>query len=400
MSAGRHGIRKSRALSVYFIFIFVFVILTALLLLLLWFKLSSYQKSQDAQKLAAEEAADTGVKSIAEDVSVQAQRGFEMFAAGLDAEWWTQLWTSQRPDDPESRDTVYAYFDSLLRAGEPEYYMDLSYEDDAPVYKIKLGGKDAVRIPMVLKAQQGWQAGEAELLYSGDYSFEEELPEGMELYCDGVQVTASEDEELSHFSYSGMKDLLEQPVVWRRYSVSGLLCEPELSYGNEDAFFFSEEDGQYVALATDVPADLASKGESFFTAYMNYTMSGGAGWKDYRAAKEAAEAGEDVAVPADPVAGRMAACLALIPGDSIASTMLRKAYDSTCYGLAYTNHEYGLSRTGEPLRWAENCVSIDYDYHAFATLNGQRKDYSGSDQVFRVYFLRVGNDWKIWAFSA
>ena len=80
--------------------------------------------------------------------------------------------------------------------------------------------------------------------------------------------------------------------------------------------------------------------------------------------------------------------------------MLSKAFDSTCYGLAYTDHDLGVMEERGPVRWAANCVSIDFFYHAYATLNGQRKDYSGGDQLFRVYFVNMDGSWKIWAFSA
>ena len=128
---------------------------------------------------------------------------------------------------------------------------------------------------------------------------------------------------------------------------------------------------------------------------MNYTMSGGAGWKAYRAAVEAGEPNSG-----NPVAGRFAACVAYVPSDSYAYSMLQKAFDSTCYGLAYTNHDYGLMETRGPVRWADNCIGVDFFYHAYADLNGQRKDYSGGDQVFRVFFINNDGSWKIWAFSA
>ena len=179
-----------------------------------------------------------------------------------------------------------------------------------------------------------------------------------------------------------------------------MLTEGEVSYENSESFIWSEDDDCYLALADDVPADdLMQRAEGFFKAYMNYTMSGGAGWRDYKEQKEAAEANGGTA-PGNPVWGRFAACAAYTSSDSVAYSMLQKAFDSTCYGLAYTNHDYGLMETRGPIRWADNCVGVDFFYHAYATLNGQRKDYSGSDQLFRVFFILKDGSWKIWAFSA
>ncbi|MBP5608311.1 MAG: hypothetical protein J6X66_08615 [Lachnospiraceae bacterium] len=404
MSRDTAGIRKkkrrikpSKVLGAYFIYIAVLIILSIIVLLILWLKLADYQKSMDRKETALAAAEPTPLpeeEKEKKDIK-QAQTAFERYANSMDMGTWTGLWLTQRPDDPEDEAVVSDYFSELIKNEGTSYYLDPSYDEKKPVYKIKIGSKDAARVYMQRDVVGKWTIGDTELLYKGDYSADGVLPEGMEFLINGVKAEPSAEGE-DHFPYSSIKNTLIEPVRWQEYSIDGLLCEPEVSYGNEDGFEWSEDDNCYLALAVDVDADdLKNRAEGFFKAYMNYTMSGGAGWKDYRAAQEAGQANSG-----NPVAGRFAACVAYVPSDSVAYSMLQKAFDSTCYALAYTDHDYGLSKTRGPIRWAENCVGVDFFYHAYATLNGQRKDYSGEDQLFRVFFINIDGSWKIWAFSA
>ena len=390
-------IKPSKVLGAYFIYIGVLIIISMIVLLILWIKLADYQKGLDQKKTALAVSEPTPVpeeEKEKKDIR-QAQTAFERYAGSMDAEDWTGLWLKQRPDDPEEESAVSEYFLQAIRDEGTSCYLDPSYDEKAPVYKIKIGSKDAARVTMQRDAVGKWTVGDTELLYRGDYSAEDVLPEGMEFLINGNAVGSAEEAE-DHFPYSSIRNTLTDPVRWQKYSIDGLLCEPEVGYGNEDGFEWSDDDNCYLMLASDVDADdLRQRAEGFFKAYMNYTMSGGAGWKDYRAAQEAGQANSG-----NPVAGRFAACVAYVPSDSVAYSMLQKAFDSTCYALAYTDHDYGLTKTRGPIRWAGNCVGVDFFYHAYATLNGQRKDYSGEDQLFRVFFINIDGSWKIWAFSA
>ncbi|MCR5251968.1 MAG: hypothetical protein K6E50_15345 [Lachnospiraceae bacterium] len=398
--------RRSGVLRIYFIYIFVLALVMAGALGFLYYKLMVFQRETDAKKSieAMEEAAK---KVMAEEKKgpdpLAAQSAFEQYAASMDADAWTTLWQQDRPDDPESAEIVKAYFEEALAKDKPALFTDISSTEEEPVFKIKLGEKDLARVCMKKSSGDGssaadWTVSGVDLLLRGDYEARAELPDGMQLICNGIAVAPSE-EEVSHFPYHGIEELLENPVRWHECVAEGMLTEPEVAYSPADGYFYSEEDGCYLLPADDVPADLTERAEGFFRAYMVYTMTGGAGWKDYKAAKEEALA-EGREAPPNPVMGRLNACCAYIPSDSEAYNMLFKAYDSTCYALAYTEQDCGLLETRGPIRWADNCVSVEFTYHAYANLNGQRKDYSGSDQLFRVFFIRKGDSWKIWAFSA
>ncbi len=395
--------KKSKMMAVYFGYILGLIILSAAVFVLLYFKLSSFQKQRDEDKAKKEEQLEAAVEEKRTDPQKIAQKAFEDYADTMDAQWWADLWLKERPESPESPEALKAAFEKTLAAEPRSLYRDLSYTETQPVFKVKLGDKDAARISLKKEKGDGtyiadWSVSGTELLYKGSYDAEEYLPSGMRLLCNGKEVPAAEDTK-TFFPYNGIKDLLEEPVQWHCYKAEGLMTEPELSYASDTEYLYSEEDGCYVCLANDLPADLKDQAEGFFRAYMQYTMSGGAGWKDYKKAKEEAEA-EGREAPANPVMQRFNACCRYIPTDSVAYSMLYKAFDSTCYGLAYTDQDVGLMDTRGPLRWADNCVSIEFTYHAYATLNGQRKDYSGSDQLFRVFFVCRPNGWKIWAFSA
>ena len=395
--------KKSKMMMVYFGYILGLIILTAIGLAALYIKLASYQKQRDEDKARKAAEAATMVAELPEDHTKVAQKAFEDYIGSMDADAWTELWQKERPEDPESAEVVRSYFARRLMTDSPSLFLDLSYSEEQPVYKVKLGDEDAARVALTKSGGDGshiadWSVSKVDLLLKGGYDVEEYLPEGIELLCNGKPVPAGEDAK-TIFPYSGIRDLLEQPVQWYCHRAEGLLAEPELSYSSDLEYLYSEEDDCYVCLAQDLPADLKERAEGFFRAYMQYTMSGGAGWKDYRAAKEKADA-EGTEAPVNPVMVRFNACCQYIPTDSVAYSMLYKAFDSTCYGLAYTDQDVGLMDTRGPLKWADNCVSIEFTYHAYATLNGQRKDYSGSDQLFRVFFIRKDNGWKIWAFSA
>ena len=389
--------KKPGALGIYFIYLAVLIILSTVVLGVLWFKLADYQKELDA-KQQAQAAAPTPTPMPKDEIK-EAQAAFEKYADGLTVSDWTALWMDTRTNDPEDADTVSGYFTKALAEEGTTYYLDLMYDEDSPVYKIKIGDKDAARVFMSKGMTGNWSMASVELVLKGDHEIKDELPSGMELLING-QPAAASGETVDHFPYTGIENVMTDPVVWNVYDVEGMLTEAEVSYANEDGFVWSDDDNCYLAMADDVPTeDIMQRAEGFFKAYMNYTMSGGAGWREYNREKEAAAA-NGTAAPGNPVWGRFAACAAYTPSDSVAYSMLQKAFDSTCYGLAYSNHDYGLMETRGPIRWAGNCVGVDFYYHAYATINGQRKDYSGGDQLFRVYFINRDGSWKIWAFTA
>ena len=389
--------KKSKVLGAYFIYLAVLIILSSVILLVLWIKLADYQKGIDAKQEAL--AAAPTPTPIPKDETKEAQAAFEKYADNISVSDWTSLWMETRTDDPEDREAVEGYFTKALAEKGTSYYLDIMYDEETPVYKIKIGDKDAARLFMSRDMTGHWNKASVELVLKGDYEVKDELPSGMGLLINGNPAQPTEETQ-DHFPYSSIEDVLTDPVVWNVYDVKDMLTECEVSYENADSFIWSEDDDCYLAMADDVPTDdLMQRAEGFFKAYMNYTMSGGAGWRDYKEQKEAAEANGGTA-PGNPVWGRFAACAAYTSSDSVAYSMLQKAFDSTCYGLAYTNHDYGLMETRGPIRWAGNCVGIDFFYHAYATINGQRKDYSGGDQLFRVFFINVDGNWKIWAFDA
>ncbi len=387
--------KKPKLLGIYFIYLAVLIILSTVVLAVLWIKLADYQKGIDEKERAL--AAAPTPTPVPKDETKEAQAAFEKYADSLTAADWAAMWmdNNSSSQDPELLAAVNDYFTKALAEGGTSYYLDLQYDEETPVYKIKIGDKDAARVFMKKADMMGkWMPDGVEVVLQGDYEVQEELPSGMQLLVNKSPVSPTE-ETADHFPNSSIKDILVNPVVWNVYDVKGLLVEPEVDYENGDDFIWSEDDGCYLALAKDIPDEVTERAEKFFRAYMNYTMSGGAGWKAYRAAVEAGEPNSG-----NPVAGRFAACVAYVPSDSYAYSMLQKAFDSTCYGLAYTNHDYGLMETRGPVRWADNCIGVDFFYHAYADLNGQRKDYSGGDQVFRVFFINNDGSWKIWAFSA
>lgn len=389
--------KKPGALGIYFIYLAVLIILSTVVLGVLWFKLADYQKELDA-KQQAQAAAPTPTPMPKDEIK-EAQAAFEKYADGLTVSDWTALWMDTRKNDPEDEAAVSGYFTKALAEEGTTYYLDLMYDEDSPVYKIKIGDKDAARVFMSKGMTGNWGMASVELVLKGDHEIKDELPSGMELLING-QPAAASGETVDHFPYTGIENMMTDPVVWNVYDVEGMLTEAEVSYANEDGFVWSDDDNCYLAMADDVPTeDIMQRAEGFFKAYMNYTMSGGAGWREYNREKEAAAA-NGTAAPGNPVWGRFAACAAYTPSDSVAYSMLQKAFDSTCYGLAYSNHDYGLMETRGPIRWAGNCVGVDFYYHAYATINGQRKDYSGGDQLFRVYFINRDGSWKIWAFTA
>ncbi|MBR3308160.1 MAG: hypothetical protein IKI75_13030 [Lachnospiraceae bacterium] len=217
----------------------------------------------------------------------------------------------------------------------------------------------------------------------GNFSAEEELPAGMRLVCNG-ETLSPQGEGVSHFPYASMENKLENPVLWYDFSAEGLASEPALEYESDTAYVYSEEDGCYVLMAEDAPAELKDRAEEFLKAYLSYMMTGGQG------------RGEE----GNPVRARLNRACGLTPSDSIANANLQKTYDGICYALVYTDQDPGLMETKGPIRWADNCVSVDISYHAWGTLNGQRTDYSGEDQLFRVFFLKRNGSWDIWAFNA
>ena len=300
------------------------------------------------------------------------QLAFEDWQNALTADYWTDLWYEQSPNDLDRRDAVREYMSQRFAPEEIGAYKAPEFTRETPVYVLQNGGGETLARITLAGEELDWTVADVELLFAGEHSAAVTVPDGCEVLCNGQSLGGEYRREAdSLMGYHELDEVLENPVAWVRYEVDGLLLEPELTAKAPEGFDLVQtgEDG-YLLLDKSDTAAYAERAVEFVKKDVFYFMSGGTG-----------------------TGGNMGGALAFLRRGTQAYADIQNTYES----IRWTTHHFDidLSKTyaGDVLRWADNCFSIDVSYDADCTLRGQAQDYA--DATMRLYFLREGDGYYL-----
>ncbi len=367
---------KRRLRGAYLVYVLVLCTVAAVLRVLLWLRRADHQQKLDRESNSVFEPLNKNGNSDERGP----QEAFLSYIDGRDAGWWADTYTAaaeaageQLLETPKQ---IRDHFERLFDAGAPRYYKDKDWSAKMPVYLVRIGDDGSACAHVSLSRNGGvWQAGEVRIEAAGDCAGEIEAPQGTPVYCARALLGEEYITERGrdHFPFEGYEELLQNPVTWNVYRVEGLLEEPLLTVDEENGVSLSETDGCIVKLAEpdDVTVALTERAEAFIRAYVSM-MAGGSEGAD----------------------GRLAQCLSYVRQDSEAAGVLREAKQSIYTSVNYSNLTVEFPAEDPFIRWADNCMSTDITYHAYA---GQ-EDYSREDQHLRILCLDRGNGYEICAF--
>lgn len=356
--------------------LFIYLLILALLLaganFILWNFLEGYQARQDAEALEAAQLAEQ--KAHEKAVYQAPQRAFEAFMAGADAEYWTGEWFTAHPDTLDVREKVLAEFERLFCGEGTVCYKQADFNPAAPVYVVKNGEQELATVSLQ-GSELNWSVKDVRVELEGKESASIEVIDGSSVYCNGVKLDpALAGESKTYFDNAELQEALKNPVSWTTYKVEGLLFAPELTAeAPADKTLVTAEDGtMHYVLSADAASPYQKQSEEMVKTLLRYYMLGN-----------------------NNTNANMGAVLALLPYDSPAYKLVAQSYDGVIWDSSYPNATYEAT-AGDVIIWADNCMSVDVQYHAEGTSNGVTNLAEG---VYRIYFFDNGSGYGIYSFA-
>lgn len=361
------------------IYLLILAIIFVVALIVLWVALSNYQSKVDAETAEAERIAAEAAEEAAHKEAVYRapQLAFESWYEQADADYWTDLWFTQNPQDISGRDFVRSFMEENFDHNTIEPFKAMEYTAEAPVYVLRQGEKALAHIHLT-GSDVNWNVSNVEMDVKGEESASVRVAVGSKVYCNGVELGSEfAGAEESNFSYEPLKDKLVNPVSWTTYSIDGLLSKPELSVTPPAGCSVTETaQGDFLLCLNDSEESEAykTKAVNFVKAYLYYYMSGYNGtW------------------------GNLYNALAYLVNGTDAYQELFETYDGVCWNTAYGNIDTSKTEASGVVIWADNCYSVDVTYNADCTLNGEPIDYA--DATMRIYFTNTDGSFIITNFE-
>lgn len=373
----KSGKRFKKGLTVYL------CILTLLLVAacaVLWFILTNYQKTADAEaaEQARIEAEIEAQKAYEKAVFRAPQLAFEDWYAQADANYWTNLWLSTKAGAFDTEEAVKAEMERVFAPEGITCYKALEYTPENPVFVLK-NSEDVTLARVTLSGSELiWNASDVQLLVTGDLSRTITVAEGAKVFCNGIEMGSEFASEPTTNIPSVLEDVkgqLVQPTTWVEYTVNGLLTEPEFTVEAKEGFAVTEtENGDFLLKREgEDNATYQNKAVAFVKAYQYYVLMGGNG-----------------------TAGNMWATLAHLTPDTQAYNAVLSSQEPIYWNTAHTNIDTSNTTAGDVVAWAYNCYSVDVSYTATANARGNPVENSG---CIRVYFMDLGGGFVITHFE-
>ena len=347
-------------------YIVVLLVISGGLQIFLWRYLDRSQAEMDRQ------AADKTAQQAMEKAWRQApQLAFEAWRSGLTADYWTDLWYAQAPCGLDARESVREIMAERFAPDALDAYKATGFTDEAPVYVLKRGEDSLARITLA-GSELDWSVSEVELLIEGTYSASVTVADSCHVLCNGKEMGTEYTEKAeSRFRYEPLDDQLEGAVTWVRYSVEGLLLEPELTVvPPEGCSALRTEDGSYLLGMVGDTSLYTNWSVDFVRAYLYYYMSG---LVDTRT--------------------NMNAVLSYLTPGTPAYQAILETYNGVSWSTDYTGIDTSKTTAGDVLVWADNCFSVDVIYDADCISGWTHFDYA--DATMRIYFLRTNTGYSI-----
>lgn len=366
--------------KIYFVYLGMLVAVALFLLALLWRSLVIYQTDYEDEQQVLE---------TLRNAERAPQRTFMQYAKGLTAEDFASLWMEDNQDSPESLSTASKYFEDLLSSSEISFFKSRKSTKKAPVFELYAGDSKLAGVYLV-GAGSKWEINDVQVFARGKEEFSCCVPEGTKVFLNGNELGSGyfKKDGIVKFPYDKerdlYKDLLKNEVMWTEVKAEDLLSVPEFEIKAKEGEILSEKEtgdaskSFYILYADeDLTEKLTGVSEDFLNAYLTY----------YTYGKNMID---------DHIAKAQSYCFSGSPADK---SLINAYEDSVSWAYGHTNLRNEILDEGRPVKWADNCYSIDIKYHAYAKRGGEELDYSRQDELIRIVMLDKGNGYKVYAFD-
>lgn len=380
---------KKKTVFGRFLLIWVLILLLAgsIALDFLWNALRNYQADydaaqleaqisiQEAQRLADEEAETAAFRKA---VSQAPQLCFLNWYDSMTGHDFASAWISAHADIPDSPDAIEALFSVLFDKSTLSCYKAETYTPEMPMYVLKSGDRTLSHVTLQ-GSELNWEVADFTLEITADCSASICVPSGAAVFCNGFPL----DESLrgvpeSRFPNTELAELAGKPVEWVTWSISGLLCEPELTATLPEGLLVdTDEIGSSILCAAVPDSDLSSRAVAFVQDYLYYFMKGRS------SAESHMKTARNHTALNSPAARKLTKTL-----DGVSATV------SSDY---ITDIDVSKCTVLNEIIWSDHCHSIDVDYDADCKLYGEAYNYA--DETMRVFFILTENGWELYDFE-
>ena len=386
--------------TLYLVYLGLLFIAAFVVLGILWKKLVLFQRSEEEKEITEERLRR----------EEQAPQLFFMeYAEELNAQTLASEYLADHPESLDTLQTATLSFDELLAkdAEGCKYYRANEYSDENPAYLVELSGEKLAEVKLAGKGLN-WAVEDVEVFADAAETVTADIPDGYRIRCNdnllgddhiaeaGI-VRFPYDKERETFGYD---EVLKNEIKWNVYSAKGFLTQPEVEILDTNGSALSQEETADIVLfgsADDSTSDrdknkkdfvrihpdeksaqkLQDAATGFLEAYLIYYTYGKSGIDDH-------------------IAAAQSYCFAGSPADK---SLINAYEDSVSWAYGHTNLRNEILQLGNPVMWADNCCSVDIEYHAYAKRGGEELDYSRRDEMIRIMLVDKGNGYKVYAFD-
>ena len=381
--------------TLYLVYLGLLLVAAFVVIGILWKKLVVFQNAEEEKEMTEERLRK----------EEQAPQLFFMdFVESLDADLLAKEWLADNPDSLDTLDTASAYFNDLIESDAEgyKYFRANDYSDEVPAYIVELGGEKLAEIKLSGKALN-WDVSDIEVYAQGSETVCVDIPIGYSVSCNGKVLDDSfiSEADIVRFPYDKQREefaydeVLENEIKWNVYSADGFLTAPKVEITDREGNLLSgEETDSIVAIGStgsavknedfvrihpdeNLTKKLQDTATGFLEAYLIYYTYGKAGIDDH-------------------IAKAQSYCFAKSPADK---SLINAYEDSVSWAYGHTNLRNEILQLGNPVMWADNCCSVDIEYHAYAKRGGEELDYSRRDEMIRIMLVDMGSGYKVYAFD-
>lgn len=369
--------KKNKKKSIFGIAMVIYIsILSAIflsILIVIWGKLSSYQDSQNDVVIE---------KAKKDDAKKAPQIAFTNYLSEMTFDDWYEIYKENSSDLNKDED-IKEFIENKLMIDSLEKYRSYDYTDEAPSYLVRYNDEDLAFFKLS-KNGENWLVTPS-LNINADISDSITIPDGANLLCNNNLIDAASDSEnilieavsMDTASVPDYEDRLVNPVQYKKYTISGLISQPDFTITADNNNIALDKNGCYYITLAD-GNEYKNRASDFINSLLHY----------YAAGKASASS-------------NMATAASYVVSGSTASSVIRQSLDGVMWRPA-SNTSYDTSAS-EVYILADNCYCVDISYkeHNNTSDSDSISENSPSEatDIYRVYFLDLGNGFGIYNFA-
>lgn len=347
------------------IYLSLLLIVTISVWILLWNKLSSYQAGIDNAN---------NLQELEKIEKREPQLLFEAKINSMALEDWRLIYNASYPTDYNREDDITNLLNTAFATSEPDklsYWKAPEYTESAPIFLVRNGDADVARFYLA-RNTDSWEISNIKLSidpFMNNESYTITIPADCELTCNGKIVSSDLQTPADSFSLDGYEDSLTGNISYCSYTIDGLLNEPvvDVVYSDSNYSLTKDFEGNYYLAISD-GSSYQTAAQSFVDSLLYYYASG-----------------------KNNVSANMATAINKVASNSTASSIIKQSLDGVTWrypsGITYN------TRHSDAYVIAENCYFVDIFY------KDSQADDSTVEEIYRVYFLDLGNGFKIYSFE-